>query len=103
MGTCTVSIFTMPRSVEFPAALFLTGVLIMALIDFRRAFRRSRRDDRTADSSCSGRAQVQSARWWRGRLRSESGAERELTMFLVVMCLGYWAVPPARPDRAGPS
>jgi O-antigen ligase len=86
-----------------PAALFLTGGLLIALVDFRRALRTlpPGRSDRRfllqwASASVVGTMVA-------GVSDLNLGLSEVLTMFLVVMCLGYWAVQPdtARPDRAG--
>jgi O-antigen ligase len=85
-----------------PAALFLTGGLLMALFDFRRAVNtlepgRSHRRFllNWASASLIGTMIV-------GITDLNLGLSDELTMFLVVMCLGYWAVQPqaSAPDPA---
>lgn len=74
-----------------PAALFLTAALIMALLDFRRALKTlpPGRSDRRfllqwASASLIGTMIV-------GISDLNLGLTDELTMFLVVMCLGYLA------------
>lgn len=83
-----------------PAALFLTGALLMALLDFQRALRTlpPGRSDRRfllqwASASVIGTMVV-------GITDLNLGLSPELTMFLVVMCLGYWAChdPVAAPE-----
>jgi len=75
-----------------PAALFLTAALVIALIDFQRALRRlpPGRSERRfllhwASASVIGTMIV-------GISDVNLGLTDELTMFLVVMCLGYTAV-----------
>jgi len=75
-----------------PAALFLTGALLMALFDFQRALKTEPpgRSDRRfllhwASASVIGTMVA-------GITDLNLGLSPELTMFLVVMCLGYWAV-----------
>src|SRR6185312_10830460 len=75
-----------------PAALFLTGALLMALIDFQKALRRlppGRSDHRFllhwASAAVIGTMIV-------GISDVNLGLTDELTMFLVVMCLGYSAI-----------
>ena len=75
-----------------PAALFLTGALIMALVDFRRALK----------TLPPGRSVRRFLLHWgsatvigtmvAGAADLNLGLSAELTMFLVVMCLGYRAV-----------
>jgi putative inorganic carbon (hco3(-)) transporter len=74
-----------------PAALFLTGALLMALYDFQRALKTlpPGRSDRRfllhwASASVIGTMIV-------GIGDLNLGLSDELTMFLVVMCLGYTA------------
>ena len=74
-----------------PAALFLTGALLMALFDFRRALKAlppGRSDQRFllywASATVIGTMVV-------GISDVNLGLTDELTMFLVVMCLGYTA------------
>jgi O-antigen ligase len=74
-----------------PAALFLTGALLVALVDFQRALRRlpPGRSDRRfllhwASAAVIGTMIV-------GISDLNLGLTDELTMFLVVMCLGYAA------------
>ena len=74
-----------------PAALFLTGALLMALVDFHRALKRLP----------PGRSYRRFLLQWAsatvigtmvaGVADLNLGLTDELTMFLVVMCLGYWA------------
>jgi putative inorganic carbon (HCO3(-)) transporter len=75
-----------------PAAVFLTGGLLMAFFDFQRALKSlpPDRSDRRfllhwASASVIGTMVV-------GVTDLNLGLSPELTMFLVVMCLGYWAV-----------
>jgi len=75
-----------------PAALFLTGALVMALFDFQKALRRLP----------PGRSELRFLLYWAssavigtmivGISDVNLGLTDELTMFLVVMCLGYTAV-----------
>jgi O-antigen ligase len=75
-----------------PAALFLTGALVMALVDFQKALRRLP----------PGRSVLRFLLYWAsaavvgtmivGISDVNLGLTDELTMFLVVMCLGYTAV-----------
>lgn len=74
-----------------PAALFLTSALVMALFDFQKALRRlpPGRSDRRfllhwASAAVIGTMIV-------GISDVNLGLTDELTMFLVVMCLGYTA------------
>jgi putative inorganic carbon (hco3(-)) transporter len=74
-----------------PAALILTGALLMAFFDFQRALKTvpPGRSDRRfllhwASASVIGTMVV-------GVTDLNLGLSPELTMFLVVMCLGYWA------------
>ncbi|HEY4086431.1 MAG TPA: O-antigen ligase family protein [Bryobacteraceae bacterium] len=74
-----------------PATLFLTGALIMALVDFQKALRRlpPGRSERRfllhwASAAVIGTMIV-------GIADVNLGLTDELTMFLVVMCLGYAA------------
>ncbi len=74
-----------------PAAFLLTGALLMAFFDFQRALRtmpRGRSERRFllhwASASVIGTMVV-------GVTDLNLGLTPELTMFLVVMCLGYWA------------
>ena len=74
-----------------PAALFLTGALLMALFDFRRAL----------SGLPPGRSYPRFLLYWAsatvigtmivGAMDLNLGTTDELTMFLVVMCLGYQA------------
>ncbi len=75
-----------------PAALLLTAALIMAIIDFRRALRTlpPGRSDRRfilqwSIATVIGAMVV-------GTMDLNLGLTDELTMFLVVMCLGYRAI-----------
>jgi putative inorganic carbon (HCO3(-)) transporter len=77
-----------------PAALFLTAALLMALFDFQRALKTlpPGRSDRRfllhwASAAVIGTMIV-------GFADLNLGLSDELTMFLVVMCLGYWAAAP---------
>ena len=74
-----------------PAALFLTAALLMALVDFHRGLKklptgRSYRRFllRWASATVIGTMVA-------GVADLNLGLTDELTMFLVVMCLGYWA------------
>lgn len=78
-----------------PAALFLTAALILAIVDFRRALHRlpPGRSDRRfllnwAIATVIGTMVA-------GVADLNLGLTDELTMFLVVMCLGYFAAEPA--------
>jgi O-antigen ligase len=82
-----------------PAALFLTSALIMALYDFHRALKQlpPGRSDRRfllhwAIATVIGTMIV-------GIADLNLGLTDELTMFLVVMCLGYGAVPDTNQGR----
>jgi O-antigen ligase len=82
-----------------PAALFLTGALLMALYDFHRALRplppgRSYRRFLLHWASATVIGAMVA-----GVADLNLGLTDELTMFLVVMCLGYWAAAP-RPNPA---
>jgi O-antigen ligase len=75
-----------------PAALFLTGALIMAFVDFQRALKKLApgRSERRfmlhwASATILGTMVV-------GTMDLNLGLTAELTMFLVVMSLGYRAV-----------
>ncbi len=83
-----------------PAAVFLTGALLMALFDFRRALKTlpPGRSDRRfilqfASATVVGTMII-------GAVDLNLGLTAELTMFLVVMCLGYRAA--AAPDEPIP-
>jgi O-antigen ligase len=83
-----------------PAALFLIGALVMALADFQRALRRlpPGRSERRfllhwASAAVIGTMIV-------GISDVNLGLTEELTMFLVVMCLGYTAAEPAQEPAA---
>jgi len=74
-----------------PAVLFLTGALLMALIDFQKALRRlpPGRSDRRFLLQWASAAVI--ATMIVGISDVNLGLTDELTMFLVVMCLGYTA------------
>jgi O-antigen ligase len=75
-----------------PAALFLTGALILAFVDFQRALKKLP----------AGRSERRFVLYWAsatvigtmivGAMDLNLGLTAELTMFLVVMSLGYRAV-----------
>jgi putative inorganic carbon (HCO3(-)) transporter len=84
-----------------PAALFLTGALALAIIDFRRALRtlppgRSERRFllEAAIAVVIGTAVA-------GIMEKNLGDTEVLTMFLAIMCLGYLAV--NTPKQASPA
>lgn len=87
-----------------PAALFLTSALLMALFDFSRALNAlpPGRSDRRfllhwASASVIGTMVA-------GAADLNLGLSDELTMFLVVMCLGYWAtISPPQPQQSVPA
>ena len=75
-----------------PAALFLTGALLMALFDFRRALKTlpPGRSDRRFLLQWAGATVI--GTMIVGVFDLNLGLTDELSMFLIVMCLGYWAV-----------
>jgi O-antigen ligase len=85
-----------------PAALFLTGALIMALLDFQRALKKlpQGRSDRRfllhwASATVIGTMVV-------GLMDLNLGLTAELMMFLVVMSLGYQAAEAVEKPEPGP-
>ncbi len=83
-----------------PAAVFLTAALIMALIDFRRGLsamppgRSERRFILQSAMACLIGTMVG------GLFEKNLGDTEVLTMFLVIMCLGYAALPQRQPTPA---
>jgi len=77
-----------------PAALFLTGALLMALFDFHRALKTlpPGRSDRRFVLHWASATVIGTMVF--GLADLNLGLSEELTMFLVVMCLGYWAAAP---------
>jgi putative inorganic carbon (HCO3(-)) transporter len=80
-----------------PAALFLSGAIVMAIVDFRRALgtlppgRSQRRFLLQAAIACVIGTGVS------GVFEKNLGDTEVLTMFLTIVCLGYLAVPEKRP------
>ncbi|HWE51048.1 MAG TPA: O-antigen ligase family protein [Bryobacteraceae bacterium] len=76
-----------------PAAIFLTGALLLALFDFWRAIRTLPRGRSERKFLLHAGAASVIATMVVGIFEKNLGDTEVLTMFLAIMCLGYLAVP----------